>query len=432
MKKLTYGLLESNVYIKRVDSQGSFVRSERERFTVNIEKDLVKPMSRFEKAFFQQNKKTSGKVVSADESRELIVRKLGDTVRETPFYIATMCAIGALISLQPLSKGIKLEYIAEAVSTENEHWLKAIDFYNELFIELTEAGAYSKNALVRANGRMALACMLTGLQVVCDLTKQVFEMHEAGRFIEATNIGNQLNKMRVDSMDVYRLLYSPEHPERADLIDAMREHESKYELRLNQDNQWVVTNKHELKYIQVVSTPEPTLNNVSVIVEDPSPSKTSQAVATNVAADAIESQDRYKEALRQSLEKQEGRRLSDAVLTENESEVVDGQDEQWIEEDTPEAPDSSGSLERVEEDDLTHGAEEVQEDEDKPSVPDPETEPEAEEVVENSSNKQQAQEYQTTRKKRVPTSAMAGAVPSGGLFRAPKNKDSVPIDITNL
>lgn len=435
MKKLTYGLVQDSAYLKKVDANGEFIRQEKSRYLVNVARDLIRPISPLERALFQQGPNSSSKVVSEDESRGLFAQQRGDASHDNPFYIATMCIIGSLMDAPSARDQLPLEYIVKAVETKNDDWKAAVDRYNQLFDGMSDGSSFKLSAIYHVKGRVAIAYMLTGLQIICDVVKQLFTLTDSGRYIEATEIANNLNRMCIERLDTYRLLNSPEHPEHQDLIERLRNYEARYELCLSEDNEWLLVNKYKLKKI-------------------------------------VGQADLHRVAVEQSNTQQEMRRYEQEAAEPRKAQINVAEQDEFVEphqpkhEDAPQ-PITHPVIEPADEDEVSSSAGDEPEQQERMVVTEgepisPQVNPEHEELDVDSSEApqaetlegaqeatkehesesgdhensdetvEQAQKYQTTRKKRVPTRLANQAVAGGSLFKAPKNVGAVPIQVDDI
>lgn len=257
MSNLTYKLSRDKVCIKQLTENGEFCRKNKTRYTISIPKDLNRPLTQFELVCFQPNKRVLKKDAHNDENRHLLISKPKAVNTQKPFYLATMCVIGAMVSLNPKHEAIDVSKIVKAVSERDEHWQSAISSFNGLFE--TDSDTYYRGSSRSANGKMIAACALTGLQVVCDLIKESRNLVMAGKHLDAVDIDNMLESMGLLNLNAYLLLSSPDHPEQAALSDALDKYENKYELCVDNAGNWILVSGREIK--KVVFIDNATSNN---------------------------------------------------------------------------------------------------------------------------------------------------------------------------
>lgn len=442
MKKLTYGLVQDSAYLKKVDANGEFIRQEKSRYLVNVARDLIRPISPLEKAMFQQGPNSSSKVVSEDEDRGLFAQQRGDASHDNPFYIATMCIIGSLMDTPSARDQLPIEYIVKAVETKNDDWKAAIDRYNQLFDDVSDGSSFKLSAIYHVKGRVAIAYMLTGLQIICDVVKQLFTLTDSGRYIEATEIANSLNRMCIERLDTYRLLNSPEHPEHQDLIERLHNYEARYELCLSESNEWLLVNKYKLKKIvgqadlhHIAVEQGNTQQELRHYEQEAAEPREAQINVAEQDGFVESHQPKHKDAPQPTthsvIEPADENKVSSSAGDELEQQEreLEQQERVVMTEDKPTSPQVSYEHEELDVDsseapqaEVLQGAQEATK----------EHESESGDYESSGETVEQAQKYQTTRKKRVPTRLANQAVAGGSLFKAPKNVGAVPIQVDDI
>ncbi|MGP9668697.1 hypothetical protein [Psychrobacter sp. AOP31-A1-22] len=256
--------------MKQLTKNGEFCHSNNTRYAINIPKDIGRELSEFESACFQIYKRVPVKDALSDAYRHLLISKPKSQNNGRFFYLPTMCAIGAMTGLFSKNEAINVERIVNAVAEKNEFWDAAIKRFNGFFE--TDSDSYLRGASRAAGGRLIIACVMTGLQIVCDLIKESRNLALAGKYIDAAEIDNLLDKMGLLNLHAYLLLLSPDHPECKILSDALDEYENKYELCVDSDEQWVLVSIRDIKKVSFMGVGTnnalPHNNDHYVVVEE--------------------------------------------------------------------------------------------------------------------------------------------------------------------
>ncbi|WP_201634243.1 hypothetical protein [Psychrobacter immobilis] len=246
MKTITYGLDAESVAFRRLNIDGNFMVSQKERYTVNLFQDLTPPLNDLESAILQVDRTATRRAAMKDKHRSKMVTKFDMVSNRQSVYLASFCAIGSLISTRR-GNSYDLKEIANAVQQQNECWSAAIDSFNKLFVNHDTHS--SKKAVRHTQGRIILSQFLVGLKLVSDLVYESYNLKKKGLFVEAIEIEHIMADIGIMQTDAYMLLLSPNHPEHKIIVEILDEHESCHELCRGENGNWIMINKHKIKNI---------------------------------------------------------------------------------------------------------------------------------------------------------------------------------------
>ena len=248
MKTITYGVDAESVALRRLNIDGNFMVSQKERYTVNLFQDLTPPLNDLECALLQVDRSATRRAAIKDKHRAKMVTKFDMGSNTQGVYLATFCAIGSLISNGTKSSSYNLKEIANAIQQHDKCWHAAIDSFNKLFVNHDTYS--SKKAVRHTQGRLILSHFLVGLKLVSDIVYESYNLKKKGLFFEAIEIEKIMADIGIMQTDAYMLLISPNHPEHKIIVEILDEYESCHELCRGENDSWVMINKHEIRDVK--------------------------------------------------------------------------------------------------------------------------------------------------------------------------------------
>lgn len=250
MNTITYGLDKESIALRRLDIDGNFLASQKERYTVNLAQELTPPLNDLESALLQVDRSATRRAASKDKHRSKMVTKFDMVSKGQGVYLASFCVIGSLISRGTKSNLYDLKEIANAVQQHDECWHAAIDSFNKLFVNHDTHS--SKKAVRHTQGRLILSKFLVGLKLVSDVVYESYNLKKKGLLIEATELEQIMADIGIMQTDAYMLLLSPNHPEHKIIVEILDKHESCHELCRGENGKWVMIKKHEIKNVDFI------------------------------------------------------------------------------------------------------------------------------------------------------------------------------------